>query len=103
MVVSKTGIVLFLILFYISISVFLGFAVEDIPSLNQYEEQEYDSYSITENSLPSIAERTGFFGNIIIGYSNLPIWINILLFTPLSLLLLWIFVTSFIPTLNGGN
>ena len=45
---------------------------------------------------------TGFLGRGIIGITNIPIWMNIILFTPLMATLIFLIVTS-LPTFNGGG
>lgn len=91
--------------FYASIILFMGFASDDIPSLSGIQANEQDSltYLNQGNRLFGDNQKSSFIGNVITGFSNIPIWINTLIFAPLLTVLIYIVVTSFIPTLDGGS
>lgn len=91
MTLSKTGFIYSVTLFYVILSVFMGF----YGSLN--DEITPNESVLTDNKLMS------FLPNIIDGYNNIPTWLNVVLFGPLGIALLFVVITSLIPTANGGS
>jgi hypothetical protein len=107
---TKTTLIFFTALFYIGITLFYGFAVDDIPSLNGYSQTNLDSatplggessneYEYNSANIP----KASFFGNIVTGFSNTPIWLNALIFSPLVIMLIYILLTSLVPFIGGGD
>ena len=89
MVLSKTGVLMGVILFYSILSVFIGmFATEQQVFLDG-------------DTQPSTG-LTSFFGNIVTGYKELPNAINLVIFGSLLTIIGWIAVSS-LPTVNGGS
>jgi uncharacterized membrane protein len=66
-----------------------------------------DNATVNNATLPNsnaVVHVTGWsFGNVIDNISILPWWANSIIFTPLIIGLGFILLTSFIPTLDGGN
>ena len=87
---SKTELLWVIFVFYAIIIVLVGFA-------GQYLGEDF---GIEQNS---ITENARFSVNFIKGFSSFPSWVNAVLFVPLGLILLFALLTSFIPTLNGGD
>lgn len=84
--ITKSILILLLLLFYGSIFIFYGFAFGSTSDIN--------------TSSDSIGRFS--FDNIITGIINVPIWINAIVFTPLVITLIFVIVTS-LPTFNGGS
>jgi hypothetical protein len=84
--ISKSVLLLLLLIFYAVITVLLGFNT-NIDSQTKNVEQKSSLWS---------------FGNAITSIGILPWWVNAIIFTPLILVLGFIILTSFIPTLDGG-
>ena len=89
MVLSKTGVLMGVILFYSILSVFIGmFASEQSIYLN-------------DDTEPATG-LTSFFGNIVSGYKELPNALNLVIFGSLLTIIGWIAISS-LPTVNGGS
>lgn len=89
MVLSKTGVLAGIILFYSILSVFIGlFASEQQIYLNDDTVQASGS--------------TSFLGNIVSGYKELPTALNLIIFGSLISILGWIAISS-LPTIDGGS
>lgn len=41
--------------------------------------------------------------DVVTGFSQLPAWLNVIIFTPLIIIVIWVLVTSFVPTTNAGG
>ncbi|HUS48825.1 MAG TPA: hypothetical protein VMZ91_01560 [Candidatus Paceibacterota bacterium] len=87
---TKSGIVFTLVLFYTCVFIFIG-AI--------YSTEIIDS---TDNPTGFSQFGGGFFGNIILGINDMPIWLNAIVFTPLVILLSWVVISS-LPLINGGG
>lgn len=85
--ITKSVLVLLLLLFYGCIFVFYGYAF---------------STSDTDIGTSNQSLGTFTFSNVITGIMNVPFWINAVIFTPLVLTLTFLIVTS-LPTFNGGS
>lgn len=94
---TKTVFLFIILFFYSIIFVFVGFAFGDANS-------GIESGTGIENKciLGICTNDLGFLGNIIIGFSNVPAWINAIIFTPLIITLGFLFITS-LPTMSGGS
>ena len=116
MSLTKTGVLLSVIVFYALIFVGLSFygstldnygLIEDDativdtenPYANIITEDDIDSGTAkTINKFPAFKDVS-----IVKAIVDLPGWLNAIIFTPLFVILLWVILTSFIPTLNGGG
>jgi len=93
MTLSKTGVLFGILLFFTILSTFVGIYGQSVnEELEATGELEVD-----------VINNRGFFSNIITGYADLPPAFNLILFGSLGTILLWIAVTSLIPTLDGGS
>ena len=90
---TKTGILLTLLVFYAVLFVLIGFSH---GSTQIIEHDGISKYSVLGFST------FGFLGDIFSGISELPWWINSIIFTPLVIIIAWIVVSS-LPTFNGGG
>lgn len=44
-----------------------------------------------------------FIKGIVIGFGQLPTWLNLIFFTPPLIIIVWVLITTFIPTINAGH
>jgi hypothetical protein len=88
---SKTGILLIVIVFYAVLITLIGY-------INSYYAQTInpDTADATTNT------ELNFLGMIITGISELPVWINFILFGSLTIIVGWLIITS-LPLWNGGS
>lgn len=84
--ISKSGLLIVLMIFYGLFTTIYGMFFYDINNLE----------------LKSIGFSDITFNNIVIGVSNAPILLNIVVFLPLFLGFLFIIISS-LPTFNGGS
>lgn len=87
---SKTGILFTIIVFYAVVFVLVGY-------INTYF---YSDATIEQDDI-NTSNFFGFLGNVITGISNLPLWLNTILFGSLIIIIGWIIFSS-LPTFNGG-
>jgi ABC-type methionine transport system permease subunit len=88
---SKTELLLTISIFYALLGVFMGLMGSlDTPV-------SYDEDTLTDNS------KFNFLPSIITGFDSCPLWLQIIFFTPLTVAIFFIIVTSVFPTLNGGS
>lgn len=110
MSLTKTGVLLTLLVFYAFITIglnFYGASIQDNPNIetntpiNLLTDNETigDAASNLIKKTPVVREKF----NIIVAIGNIPFWINAIIFAPLFVIIAWILVTSFIPTINGGS
>ena len=88
---TKTGILVVLVLFYTTLFVLIGY-------INSY-------FNIQSGVQTEDINTTGFFGfiqNVISGISDIPWWLNTILFVSLIVIGSWIIFSS-LPTFNGGS
>ena len=92
---SKALLFFFIIMFYAILTVFMGFYGSMIIDTEAY-------YNIT---VYDTGNKVGLplIDNVVTGLNGVPSWVNIILFIPLLTLLLYILITSFVPTLDGGS
>lgn len=88
---SKTGILFVVIIFYAVTITFIGY-------INGY----YNTSIVAEQVPMSDRTELSFFQMVIDGISDLPIWINFILFGSLVIIIGWIVVSS-LPLWNGGS
>lgn len=91
MSVSKTGVILFVILFFTMLSTFIGL----------YEGWSDEQIAVTGESEVSLGGDS-FFKNVIQGYASLPASLNAIIFGTLGLLIVWLIYSS-LPTIDGGS
>jgi len=91
MSVSKTGVVLFVMVFFFGLSAFIG----------AYEQATY--YDIVDTGTDSVnAGGINFFPAIIQGYKDLPTAVNLIIFGSLGVMMTWLVISS-LPTASGGS
>lgn len=97
---TKSVFLFIILVFYAVVAVFVGLSFGDADSGISVAsgEDALKDFCI----LGICASELGFAGNIIIGFTNVPLWINAVIFTPLVLTLGFIFITS-LPTMSGGS
>ena len=93
MTLSKTGVLVTILLFFVLLSTIVGL----------YKSSNGETYTEIDGTEISVGENYGFSKNIILGYAELPVALNVIIFGILGTTLLFIGVTSLVPTLNGGN
>ena len=91
MSVSKTGVVLWVLVFFTVLSIVIG----------AYEQITYEEITVT-GEVDKDA-KINFFPAIIEGYKELPIFLNTIIFGILSSLVLWVVLSTFFPTGSGGS
>lgn len=91
MSVSKTGVILFMLVFFFGLSSLIGL----FEQATYYDIEETDA-SIIERGKPD------FFPAIISGYKELPSSLNILIFGSLGITTAWVFFST-LPTFSGGS
>jgi hypothetical protein len=124
---SKTGILLVLIIFYTVILLFVGyinsyynqnFAVNSTTPYGVSTTSNCDCGTLTcseyaliygddaKNTLcatqTSTQGKLSFLGMIISGISDLPLWVNLIIFGSFAILVGWIIISS-LPLWNGGS
>lgn len=122
---TKTGILLVVIVFYTILFVLIGYINSYFSTSINVEKtsltftgSECDCGTITcseyrliygdesyNNLCNSQQSQTGFFGfinNIISGITSLPWWLNTIIFGSLVAIIAWILLSS-LPTFNGGG
>lgn len=86
---SKTGILFTVLIFYTVIFVMIGIT---------------NSYFKSDTTISQGTQTSGsfsFINNIISGISDIPTWLNTILFGSLLVIILWIAFSS-LPFMNGG-
>lgn len=91
MSVSKTGVVLFIVLFFITLSTLVG----------AYEKWSNTQLNPTGEKDVNIGGDS-FIHNVVNGYAELPTALNVIIFSTLGVLIAWV-VFSSLPTINGGS
>lgn len=92
MSLSKSELLFTTMVFYIILSLFVGFWNTSFSDNTLTGEEK----TLTDNN------KFNFLPSIITGYTELPLWLNIALFVPLTITLLFVVITS-LPTFNGGS
>jgi len=90
---TKSELIFIILTFYAILTVIMSFVGATINT--DLQEQQGDLSG--ESSLFK-----DIFTNIKEGYGVLPWWVNLIVFSVPSIILLWIIVSS-LPTLNGGG
>jgi len=120
---TKTGILLVVIVFYTTLFILIGFInssfnsnITTNTSTVGWGNTDCDCGVITcaeyrmihgETALNKLCQTQqnsdiSFIQNVIKGINGIPWWLNTLIFTSLILVLAWILLSS-LPTLNGGG
>jgi len=90
-VVSKTGVVLWVLVFFSVLSVFIGL----------YEQHTF--YELEDTGKESVSAGTiNFLPAVVQGYKDLPTAFNVVIFGSLGVMLSWLVVSS-LPTFSGGS
>lgn len=88
---TKTGILIVIITFYAVLYIFTGYASAYFNSDITLEETDVNNTNFFD-----------FIGFVISGITEIPIWLNSIIFGSLILIITWILVSS-LPTFNGGG
>lgn len=93
---TKTVFLFTILVFYAVIFTFVGFAFGSADSgIQQGIVEDKCFLNICISDL-------GFVGNIITGFTNVPVWVNAIIFIPLALTVGFLIITS-LPTMSGGS
>jgi len=86
---EKAIIVFFLVVFFFTLSTFIG----------MWEQATYEDIDVTGETTYGSGS-LNFFPAVIQGYSSLPIAINLIIFGSLGIMIAWLIFGS-LPTMNG--
>jgi len=100
---TKAGVLMFILVFYAVCGVFFGFygdTINDDIAL-QMRNSDDAQFETSTNWLGKVVEnqtgvdKTGFFKDAITGVDNAPTWLNICLFVPLMLVLIYLMLPTY--------
>jgi len=91
----KVMFLLFILVFYSSVTLFYGFYGDLVNDSVTIEKQNVDENKLGWFQRASGNDTTGFFKDVVTGFSDVPVWINILVFAPLSLALLYLLLPTY--------
>jgi hypothetical protein len=95
--ITKTIFIVLITLFYSTIFVFMGFAFTPLDSNNTtFADSSGNTYHTS-----GTCSQSWCFTNVILNISNIPFWINAIIFTPLIAGLTFVII-SLIPGMDGG-
>jgi len=86
---------LFILIFYSSVSLFYGFYGDMINDSVIIEKQNVDDAKQGWFMRASGNDTTGFMKDVVTGFQDVPAFINILVFIPLSLALLYLLLPTY--------